>query len=1284
MKNIIKTIKISLFVTLSLFAYNDVWAQCVTPVITSISNDGPACEGESVTLSATGTVGGVSSSSVRMAGIGANFGNNAFNSVFSSGDRAGSIARITNAQFDALFSSETNDAARAAKIKLSYDVLMFTWSSPNDANITWGLITAYLNTGGSVFFDGDFNNIDNLYDGSSNSVVGSSSAGSLGCSYTLVSPAPFPSLVANGVSGCFINHHTIVSSWPSWMKAYITGGSTTYAIAGIYPNGNQGRLIIQGPDQDYHASRGAGGTPGNQYQIILNQMDFLSANQAGFTWTGPNGYTSNDANPILSSATAAMSGTYTATLTNVTGGGCSTTATTSVTVYANPTIECPSDITVDTDDGLCGAVVTYSAAIGGTSPTVTNSHPSGTFFPVGTTTVTITATNDCSTETCTFDVTVKDTEPPVIIGENSNITVNFNAGSGTPVSYTESDITFLSLYASTSHVHLGDNNGDGSNDIRNHSSCCSTPYRLTVGSGVQYTLVSMEVKSVSGNPTFQVWPSGAIVTITSTGTYTFPSSFANVTEVRWSQSSGFMVVDNMVVSTKITGSCPKDIVTNNDPGKCGANVEFSAGVEDNCSASIAFSPASGSFFSVGSTTVTATATDASGNTSSCTFKVKVNDTEAPKITSCPTDIAINNDAGKCGAIATWSNPVVTDNCGYSTSSTHASGDFFPVGTTTVTYTFTDEAGNSATCSFSVKVSDTEAPVANCQDATVTLSGGTASISTSDIDLASSDNCSIASLGLDNNAFDCNDIGDNTVTLTVTDGSGNTNSCQATVEVIGVIPVVTIDESEMPGFCQGGLITLTAQPENGSSFSYDWSTSETTQSIDINASDDYVVEVTNNFGCTAEATASIDYINHELRSSYSIIACREVHLDKTSTVKSGGVGVLSCKGKIDVKDDSKITASNTFAKASNIKISKNGAVTTQIDSAADIDLPTFAHNPYCKDCKSSGHGKGKSGKHKGHHDHSSCKSSCKYASGHGDDEHECRKVCYKKHHRYCSSSCSNSSHHHCHKSCKDKKHDHCDDSDCISIENIKVGSNKTVTLTDSVYGKVSIGKNSTVTFTQPVLYLTDLKTGDDVTIKFSGCTKISICEKVDLKKNNTFNSTDETVVIYSEGDVKIHQNSTVNASIYTLKELHTHGEKNGVTEMKGLYIAEKVHSHYTNWNWNTECNSCQDKLNKVESDPIAEDRSGLEDANQVKLTVYPNPNRGDFGVDVYSIEDGTVSVTVYNLTGKVVFNSGTMELVGPTYIPIKLDNVAKATYYVRTIVNGKIYVKPVIINPTAGF
>ncbi|MBL0102492.1 MAG: HYR domain-containing protein [Bacteroidetes bacterium] len=85
----------------------------------------------------------------------------------------------------------------------------------------------------------------------------------------------------------------------------------------------------------------------------------------------------------------------------------------------------------------------------------------------------------------------------------------------------------------------------------------------------------------------------------------------------------------------------------------GAIVSFSVTTTDNCSSSVVSTPASGSVFPIGTTTVTSVATDASGNTSTCSFDVIVTDNEDPTI-ACPANIAVNADAGSCGAIVSFS------------------------------------------------------------------------------------------------------------------------------------------------------------------------------------------------------------------------------------------------------------------------------------------------------------------------------------------------------------------------------------------------------------------------------------------------------------------------------------------------------------------------------------------------------------------------------------------------------------------------------------------------------
>lgn len=87
--------------------------------------------------------------------------------------------------------------------------------------------------------------------------------------------------------------------------------------------------------------------------------------------------------------------------------------------------QCPSDISVNTDAGLCSAVVNYNAQVTGTDPIVNYAFSgatigtgsgtgSGSTFGKGTTHVKLTASNSCASVNCEFDVTVTDNELPSI------------------------------------------------------------------------------------------------------------------------------------------------------------------------------------------------------------------------------------------------------------------------------------------------------------------------------------------------------------------------------------------------------------------------------------------------------------------------------------------------------------------------------------------------------------------------------------------------------------------------------------------------------------------------------------------------------------------------------------------------------------------------------------------------------------------------------------------------------------------------------------------------------
>lgn len=84
-------------------------------------------------------------------------------------------------------------------------------------------------------------------------------------------------------------------------------------------------------------------------------------------------------------------------------------------------------------------------------------------------------------------------------------------------------------------------------------------------------------------------------------------------------------------------SCPANVSVSNDPGQCGAIVNFPAATFTGNCGTVTANPASGSFFPVGTTTVTVTGLRLDGTSDTCTFTVTVNDTEPPVVSAATVD-----------------------------------------------------------------------------------------------------------------------------------------------------------------------------------------------------------------------------------------------------------------------------------------------------------------------------------------------------------------------------------------------------------------------------------------------------------------------------------------------------------------------------------------------------------------------------------------------------------------------------------------------------------------------
>lgn len=190
---------------------------------------------------------------------------------------------------------------------------------------------------------------------------------------------------------------------------------------------------------------------------------------------------------------------------------------------------------------------------------------------------------------------------------------------------------------------------------------------------------------------------------------------------------------------------------------------------------------------LGLNTVTLIGSDASGNTDSCSAQVLVQDNIAPQARCFGTATLVLDPNTGTGVLTPADvDNGSTDNCtiaSLSLSRTNYSCADIAFNPDTVTLFVLDQSGNLDSCQTRLTVRDTVDPVASCvAPITVYLNTTTVSITTSDIDNNSTDNCAIQSYALSQSTFNCSNVGPNTIILTVTDSSGNFATCQTTVNV----------------------------------------------------------------------------------------------------------------------------------------------------------------------------------------------------------------------------------------------------------------------------------------------------------------------------------------------------------------------------------------------------------------------------------------------------------------------------------------------------------------------
>ncbi len=243
---------------------------------------------------------------------------------------------------------------------------------------------------------------------------------------------------------------------------------------------------------------------------------------------------------------------------------------------------------------------------------------------------------------------------------------------------------------------------------------CPTNIIANLPSAACSTSVTWAVPTASDNCSVESFTSdhasGEIFPLGSTPVvYTAVDAYGNTS------LCSFSVTVKDITKPVITG-CPNNFTVSAN-SNCNSIATWTAPTAtDNCTVSLTSTHNSGETFALGSTAVTYTATDGTGNVSTCIFNVIVVDNSSPIIEGCPSDIEATVDISSCNAVVSWTSPTASDNCSITFSSNHNPGEAFPIGTTEIKYTATDLKGNVTICTFNVIVSNpNEIVLTGCPD-----------------------------------------------------------------------------------------------------------------------------------------------------------------------------------------------------------------------------------------------------------------------------------------------------------------------------------------------------------------------------------------------------------------------------------------------------------------------------------------------------------------------------------------------------------------------------------------
>ncbi|WP_190246228.1 LamG-like jellyroll fold domain-containing protein [Gelidibacter gilvus] len=227
-------------------------------------------------------------------------------------------------------------------------------------------------------------------------------------------------------------------------------------------------------------------------------------------------------------------------------------------------------------------------------------------------------------------------------------------------------------------------------------------------------------------------------------------------------------------------------------------------------------------------TVKLTVTDSNGESETCDAIINVEDNMAPTA-SCVANFIIQlDDTGNAAISASDINNGSTDACGIASTSIDVTNfDCSNIGPNPVTLTITDNSGNVSTCTTIVTVEDTIAPNVVTKDITIQLDAtGTITIADDAVNNNSTDSCGGLTFETNKTNFNCSDVGENIVELTVTDANGQIGKENATVTVQPYTSPLTVSYTiteNKTTICDFETLNFTAKPsgEGADAVTYEW-------------------------------------------------------------------------------------------------------------------------------------------------------------------------------------------------------------------------------------------------------------------------------------------------------------------------------------------------------------------------------------------------------------------------------------------------------------------------------